>query len=162
MIHGPYKADGFVSLALDKGYRLGFQASSDHISTHVSYACILAEDFSRAGLIDAMRRRHSYAATDNIVLDFRLGNDIMGDEVRTAQPRFDVVVLGTAAIDKVEVLRNNDVVRTLEPAGDTARFTWQDPAPLKGDKGAYYYIRVLQKDGNIAWSSPIWVTAAAE
>ena len=62
-IHGPYKPDGFVSLALDKGYRLGFQASSDHISTHVSYACVLAEEFSRKGLIDAMQeaahlRRH--------------------------------------------------------------------------------------------------------
>ena len=36
-VHGPYKPDGFVSKALAKGYRLGFQASSDHISTHVSY-----------------------------------------------------------------------------------------------------------------------------
>jgi hypothetical protein len=70
-------------LALDKDYRLGFQASSDHISTHVSYACILAEEFSRKRLIKSMRRRHSYAATDNIVLDVRLGNHLMGDEVES-------------------------------------------------------------------------------
>ena len=72
-IHGPFKPDGFVSLALDKGYRLGFQASSDHISTHVSYACVVAEEFSRKGLIDAIKKRHTYAATDNIVLDVRMG-----------------------------------------------------------------------------------------
>jgi hypothetical protein len=159
MIHGPYKSDGFVSLALDKGYRLGFQASSDHISTHVSYACILAEEFSRKGLIDAMRRRHSYAATDNIVLDVRLGSHLMGDEVRTDRPRFDVVVLGTAPIDKVEILRNNAVVHTRLTTDETARFTWQDPLPLKGDKAAFYYVRVQQKDGNMGWSSPIWVTS---
>src|SRR5262249_51256440 len=95
-VHGPYKPDGFVSLALAKGYRLGFQASSDHVSTHVSYACVLAEEFSRTGLVDAMRKRHTYAATDNIVLDVRLGGlGIMGDQVRTDKPALDVVVLGT-------------------------------------------------------------------
>jgi len=31
---GGWRPLGFVSLALKKGYRLGFQASSDHISTH--------------------------------------------------------------------------------------------------------------------------------
>jgi hypothetical protein len=158
-IHGPYKGGGFVSRALDKGYRLGFQASSDHISTHVSYACILAEEFSRTGLIEAMRKRHSYAATDNIVLDFRLGSHLMGDEVRTRRLRFDVVVLGTARLDKVEILRNNSVVHTLEPGGDTARFSWQDTALIKGERASFYYVRVRQKDGNMAWASPIWVTA---
>ena len=34
---GGWRPLGFVSLALKKGYRLGFQASSDHISTHMSY-----------------------------------------------------------------------------------------------------------------------------
>ncbi len=57
-LHGPFKPDGFVSRALAKGYRLGFQASSDHISTHVSYACVVAEEFSRKGL----DRRHQEAA----------------------------------------------------------------------------------------------------
>src|SRR5260370_18345926 len=65
-IHGPYKPDGFISKALAKEYRVGFQSSSDHVSTHVSFACVLAEEISRKGLIDAMKRRHTYAATDNI------------------------------------------------------------------------------------------------
>ena len=37
----------------------------------------------------------------------------------------------------------------------TAQFTWMDN---KLDAGSnYYYVRVLQRDGQIAWSSPIWV-----
>jgi hypothetical protein len=159
-IHGPYKPLGFVNRALDKGYRLGFQASSDHISTHVSYACILAEEFSRKGLVEAMRKRHSYAATDNIVLDVRMGNlGIMGDEVRTSRPRLDVVVLGTGPIDRVDVLRDGKVVHTNRPAKSAARakFSWEDPSPPQGEKVTYYYVRVLQKDGQMAWGSPIWV-----
>jgi hypothetical protein len=163
IIHTAYKADGYVSLALQKGYRLGFQASSDHVSTHVSYACVLAEEFTRKGLLDAMRRRHSYAATDNIVLDVRMGSlGIMGDEVQTAQPRLDVVVLGTGPIDRVDILRGGEVVYSQPPGKDAseARMHWQDPTPVRGTKPSYYYVRVVQKDGQLAWSSPIWARVA--
>ncbi len=160
VIHTSYKADGYVSLALQKGYRLGFQASSDHVSTHVSYCCVLASEFSRNGLVDAMKKRHTYAATDNIVLDVRMGAlNMMGDEVRTMKPGLDVVALGTGAIDRVDVIRDGKVVHTAKPdkAADETRFHWDDPAPSKGEKASYYYVRVVQKDGQMAWSSPIWV-----
>jgi hypothetical protein len=158
-VHGPFKPDGFVSLALAKGYRLGFQSSSDHVSTHISYACILAEEFSRKGLIDALKKRHSYAATDNIVLDVRMGGRIMGDEVRTDKPTLDVVVLGTGPLDRVDVLRDGEVVHTHRPDKDSeeAKFHWDDAAPKKGDKASYFYVRVVQKNGQMAWASPIWV-----
>ncbi len=159
-IHGPFRPAGFVSNALEKGYRLGFQASSDHISTHVSYACVVAETFSRAGLIDAIKKRHSYAATDNIVLDVRMGAlGIMGDEVRTDKPELDVTVLGTGPLDRVEVSRDGEVVHTETPAKAEAeaKFHWEDPKPKKGEKASYYYVRLTQKDGQAAWASPIWV-----
>ena len=160
-IHGKFEPAGFVSRALAKGYKLGFQASSDHISTHVSYACILAEDFSRKGLVEAMKKRHSYAATDNIILDFRCGNALMGDETKAERPKFDVVVLGTGPLAQVEVLRNSEVIHTARPGEKTPaeiRFSWEDAAPPKVDRANYYYVRVTQQNGQMAWSSPIWVT----
>jgi hypothetical protein len=161
MIHGPFKADGYVSLALKKGYRLGFQSSSDHISTHVSYCCVLAEDFSRKGLIAGMKKRHSYAATDNIVLDVRSGDYLMGDEFKTAEPKLNVLVIGTAPLATVEILRNGDVVYTWKPKepATQAKFDWIDAKPVASAKQAsYYYVRVTQDDGQMAWSSPMWVT----
>jgi hypothetical protein len=162
-IHGPYRADGFVSLAPGKGYRLGFQASSDHISTHVSYCCVLAEEFSREGLVSAMRKRHSYAATDTIVLDVRMGPALMGDEVRTARPKLDVVVLGTGPLEAVEVLRDGAVVHTAKAGTnpEQTRFGWEDPAPVRGGRVSYYYVRARQRDGQRAWSSPLWVRAGS-
>jgi hypothetical protein len=159
LVHGPYKPDGFVSLALAKGYRLGFQSSSDHVSTHISYTCILAEEFSRKGLVEGLKKRHSYAATDNIVLDVRMGANLMGDVLRTDKPSLDVIVLGTGPLDRVEVLRNGEVVHAHRPEKESeeAKFHWDDAAPKKGDKPSYYYVRVLQKDGQMAWASPIWV-----
>ncbi len=159
IVHTSFKPDGYVVRALDKGYRLGFQASSDHVSTHVSYACIVAEEFSREGLVKAMRQRHSYGATDNIVLDVRMGNAIMGDEVRTRQPSLDVVALGTGPIDRVDVIRNGEPIHSARPEKDPAevRFHWEDKKPVQGEKPSYYYVRVVQKDGAVAWGSPFWV-----
>ena len=34
---GGWQSKGWVSMALQKGYQLGFEASSDHVSTHMSY-----------------------------------------------------------------------------------------------------------------------------
>jgi hypothetical protein len=38
--------------------------------------------------------------------------------------------------------------------------TWTDPDPVE-DGSAFYYVRVFQVDGEMAWSSPIWVDPAA-
>src|SRR5205085_215324 len=88
---------GFVVHALkDKGYRLGFQSSSDHISTHISYCIPLAERHDRASILAAFRQRHCYGATDNIVLDVRSGNHVMRDEFKTGEaPTLRIAVLGT-------------------------------------------------------------------
>ena len=80
---GGYQPAGFIWNALEKGYRLGFQSSSDHVSTHMSYAIVLADDVSRQGIIDAFKKRHCYAATDNIILDVRCGEHLMGDIFET-------------------------------------------------------------------------------
>ena len=46
---------------------------------------------------------------------------IMGDEVRTDKPELDVVVLGTGPLDRVEVLRDGEVVHTRTAGKDAAR-----------------------------------------
>ncbi len=56
----------------------------------MSYGIVLTDDLSRQGIIDAFKRRHCYAATDNIILEFRCGKHIMGDIFNTTgSPKFD-------------------------------------------------------------------------
>jgi hypothetical protein len=151
---------GFVNNALQKGHRLGFQASSDHWSTHISYFMVLVEQDSgrseRDAILDAIKKRHTYGATDNIIVDLRCGPFIMGDEFKTnAAPTLKLNVAGTHDLAKVDILRDSKVVATLRPQGQGFATTWTDPNPLPGIH--YYYIRVLQQDNEIAWASPLWV-----
>jgi hypothetical protein len=155
---GGFRPKGFINLALDKGYRLGFQASSDHISTHISYGMVLTDDVSRQGIIDAFKKRHSYAATDNIQFDVRCDGHLMGDVFELKQrPTLDIRVTGTGPVAKVHVLRNNQYVYTGTPNTPevTLRYTDND-APA--GKVSFYYVRIEQSDGNLAWSSPFWIT----
>ena len=90
--HGPgdavggWRPLGMVWNALAMQYKIGFQSSSDHVSTHISFAIAIAEKPTREAIFDAFKKRHCYAATDNILLDVRCGDHLMGDEFTADGP----------------------------------------------------------------------------
>ena len=154
---------GMVWNALAMGYRLGFQSSSDHWSTHISYAVVLAEDHTRPAIIDAFRKRHCYAATDNILMDVRMGEHVMGDDFvlrEPVKPTVAVRVHGTTPLARVDVIKDFVVVYSVEPKQAECQFQWVDWAAKPGE--SWYYVRVLQSDQQVGWSSPIWVTIPAK
>lgn len=157
---GGYQPLGWVWQGWQKGYKLGVQCSSDHTSTHCSYACILTEDYSREGLLAAMRKRHAYGATANIIMDFRLqegGREyIMGDSLSTSShPLLLVKVFGTAPIRAVRIFRDAQQVFSQPGTGESAVLNYRDATLTSGEH--YYYVRMEQEDGNVAWASPIWI-----
>ena len=152
---------GYVWNALAKGYRIGFQSSSDHFSTHISCAVVLAEDTSRQSIIDAFRSRHCYGANDNIVLIVRSGQHLMGDVFETTtSPVLDISVHAPRPIVKLHVVRSNQYVFTTEPMKQQFDVRFTD---AKAERGTsyYYYVRVEQEGGSLAWASPMWITYAA-
>ncbi len=126
------------------------------VSTHISYCIVLAESHDREGILDGLKKRHCYGATDNIVLDVRSGEHLMGDELKTNQPpTLEIKVIGTGPLAKVDVLKDSTVVRTFEPGKSEFQGKWTDPKPSAGMH--YYYVRVQQADGELAWGSPLWI-----
>src|SRR5260370_13459394 len=92
-----FEAAGYVSNALGKGYQLGFEASSDHVSTHISFTNIWVTTPTRAGIMEALKKRRVYGSTDDILADFRSGTHFMGESFTTSsQPVFTVRLWGTA------------------------------------------------------------------
>jgi hypothetical protein len=137
---------------------LGTIASSDHYSTHYSYALVYTSSFTREGILDAIRRRHTYGATDNIILDVQMGDHFMGDRFRLAKALpIRVHVRGTAAVDKIHIIRNGGVIYTHRPGAQEADFQFTDTDFGGAGSSHYYYVRVEQTDGQVAWGSPMWV-----
>ncbi len=155
---GGWRPLGFVSLALQKGYRLGFQASSDHTSTHMSYCNLWVTSPTREGVMEAFHKRRVYGSTDNILADVRCGGHFMGEEFSVSQPpAISVKLVGMASFAKVHVIKDGQYAYSIQPGKKNVDFTWQDTAAVKG-KTSYYYVRGEQADGELVWVSPMWIT----
>jgi len=143
---------------LAKGFHMGFVASSDHMSTHASFACVWTPENLAVPIFRSLQARRTYAATAKIRLVFRTGGHWMGEVVSaSSMPTFHVSVDGTAPIDHVDIIRNGEKVETfVNPGpGPQMKFDFRGQGPFEPRQ--YYYVHVVQKDGEQAWSSPIWV-----
>ena len=159
---GGWRPKGFIDLALAKGYKLSFEASSDHISTHISYANIYTSGVNREAILDGFKKRHLYAATDNIIADISSGTHMMGDQfTTTSHPLLQVKIEGTAPFAKVYIVKDGKYVYTSEPKTAKVDFSWRDMAAQAG-KMSYYYVRGEQENGEIVWASPMWITYAGK
>jgi hypothetical protein len=146
----------FIWNALERKIKLGFIASSDHRSTHMSFAAVYTKSNDRESIFEGLRARRTYAATDKILLDFSIEGHVMGEEfVSAGTPELAVSVEGTGPVDQIDIIKNSKIVYTSNPKTRTARFTFRDDA-YKGED-SYYYVRIIQADKNMAWASPIWV-----
>lgn len=150
---------GVYQNALANGHRLGVFASSDHISTNVSFGGVYAESFDREGIMDAIDARRTIAATDKIFLQYTCNDNPLGSIFETAAaPELKIHVEGTAPIARVTIVRNEKDYKTFTPSTEDKTFeqAFADPSPIAGENR--YYVRVIQTDGNMAWASPVWVT----
>jgi hypothetical protein len=154
---GGWRPKGYVNLALEKGYRLGFESSSDHISTQISYCNLLVKDVTRASVLEAFQQRHVYAATDNILADVESGTHVMGDEFTTSDtPSLKIELKGTSKFAKVVIIKDGSYVYSTAPNTESVDFSWRDNQPSA--KTSYYYVRGEQDNGEIVWASPMWIT----
>jgi hypothetical protein len=70
--------------------------------------------------------------------------------------RLSIKVIGSTPIRQIDIVRSNQFIDSRQPMTPEASFSYIDNQPLSGE--SYYYVRVIQVDEQMAWSSPIWVT----
>ena len=63
---------------------------------------------------------------------------------------------GSAPIKQIDVVKNNQYIHQVKPGKAEVQFEYVDTAIKPGS--TYYYVRIEQTDGQLAWSSPIWLT----
>lgn len=173
--HKAIKPGSGLFAALARGYRLGFIGSSDShtgmpgrsypadrfwcVDSKGGYACVMATELTRESVFDALRQRRCYATTGvRMILEFSVNDVGMGQTLPLATPRavrrIAVHAIGTE-LASLRVLKNNREFAQRALTGDEACADFYDTEPAK--TGDFYFIRVVQKDQNTGWSSPVWV-----
>jgi hypothetical protein len=166
----------YVREALAQGYRLGITAGGDSHWARGGSAfgtgliedyprglqAVCADNLTRGSLFDAMWQRRTYATTGaRIIVGFEVNGAPMGSEIaHGGKPvAISFTVNGTGPVTNVEVWKysadgwqpfNFPGGGKLDLAGSFCDYA------ASGD--SLYFLRVVQQDGNIAWSSPIWVS----
>lgn len=122
--HGTF--EWFGRMYLQHGHQVGVIAASDNHLSQPGYssppgagqsqraglAAVYADDKTTDGIFDALRGLRTYATTgDRIILDFNVNGAPMGTRapMDTAR-RITGQVIGTAALDSVTVLKNDQVL----------------------------------------------------
>ena len=179
--------EGSIQKALNQGCRFGFIGGgyddrgpygnlfdSDQAQYTPGLTAILAKDHNRASLFQALQNRSCYATTgERMIVGIHVAGFGMGSELETkSRPGLEFnrhitgYCIGTAPIQEAILVRNGKDFQKLEVKEDIVEFEIDDSDSLreialttKEDRlpFIYYYLRVVQKDGHIAWSSPIWV-----
>lgn len=164
---------GFIAGGLDdRGIYSGF-FESDQVQYSPGLTGVICEKHTKEAILDAVYRRSCYATTGaRIILGFYLAGHAMGSELSTAAKPGLLVnrhlsgyIAGTDTIAQVEIIRNGQVIQTFKPTSYHFDYYYDDMEDLAkivlDGRGrspfVYYYLRVTQEDGNIAWSSPIWL-----
>ena len=157
-------------------YRFGLIASSDghdgrpgnnqspqlkhhHLYHHLGSgrAAVLADALTRESVFDALHDRRCYATTgEPIVMEFSCGGNVMGSELPAGTaPSFVCRVTGTCSIASMLIVKNGRAAVSFPVGTRDEVHCWTDPDPADGPN--YYYLKAVQRDGEMAWSSPIWI-----
>ena len=153
-------------MALDKGWHLAPTNNQDNHKGKWGNAndardVIITDDFSETGIYEAIRALRMYATEDkNLELTYTVNGLMMGSSITEIPDKLNVEVTvndpdASDSIAKVEVVANSGKVA----------YTWDNAAQLRSGKlsatldpsYSYYFIRVTQKDGDLAVTSPVWV-----
>jgi hypothetical protein len=158
------------------GHRVGVVAGSDNrvgtpgldgfsptVLQHGGLTVVLAKDLTRKGVFDALHQRRCYATTGaRIWLDLTVDGHPMGSElVRRPGAKLVIAgaVAGTGPLESAEiVIFDGGQYSTLAAAeldGTTTSVTLSATKQLV--VSTFVYLRIRQRDGEMAWSSPIWI-----
>ena len=153
-------------MALDKGWHLAPTNNQDNHKGKWGNAndardVILTDSFTEDGIYEAIRALRMYATEDkNLELTYTVNGLMMGSSITEVPDKLNIEVTvndpdASDSIAKVEVVANSGKVA----------YTWDNAAQLSSGKlsvtldpsYSYYFIRVTQKDGDLAVTSPVWV-----
>jgi len=133
---------------------------------------VLCKELTREAIWEALLARRCYATTCvRMLLAFDVNGLNMGEEVhltdadreRFATRKITIKTAGTYPIARIVIVRNGKEVHTISADEMECTVEWEDTQALAdvhnpGIRGCYYYAKAYQHDGNLGWTSPVWLT----
>ncbi len=169
---------GFVAGGLDNKVPLRKKNKEEKEEKWNQYSpgltAILSKEQTREAFVQALLARACYATTgEKIIIDFSIAGVGIGGELTTqSKPglmfnrHIAGYVVGCAPLKEVALIRNGVKIHLFSIEDNSSDFVYDDeeelskillPSPDQRPPFVFYYLRVLQENGHMGWSSPIWI-----
>lgn len=161
---------GGVKRALDNGLHLGFVAGWDY---HGSYPAnpsaytglVNAPNWTREGVFETIKNRHTWAAEDKIIMDVRISNGsntfIMGDVFNTSYNgiylNFSINATAGKNISNLSLFYDGIIIN-LTQFSNQQNVSGFFNLTFSNNNEHYIFIEAVENDGNRSWSSPVYIT----
>ncbi|OGJ22117.1 hypothetical protein A3K73_07570 [Candidatus Pacearchaeota archaeon RBG_13_36_9] len=162
--------NGSIKNALDNGLHLGFVAGWDY---HGSYpgppsaytGLVDALNWTREDVFEIIRRRHTWAAEDRILMDIKISNGsdtfVMGDIFNTSYngSHLDFSINATAgkSISNLSLFYDGIIIN-LTQFSNQQNVSGFFNLTFSDSNEHYIFIEAIESDGNRSWSSPVYIT----
>lgn len=139
----------------DELHNLQTQPEQYHLLHRQGIMGVWMPRLTRGALWEALWNRRCYATTNNrTILRFSVDDAFMGQSILNNGPRtIRIEAKAEVPISRVDIVKNGRDWQTVKPDSPAVEVEETDAE----EDSDYYYIRVIRADGEMAWSSPVWV-----
>ncbi len=169
---GPIRGSGYFpsyeyyTRALDKGWHLAPSNNQDNhkgnwITSNEARTVILSDELTRESIYDGIRDMRVYATENrNLEIMYKINGQLMGSKLSSPDKLNVSININEPDADdpeqkitKVELISNGGIVSASKEFDDY-NVDWNFELEPMYD---YYYVKVVQANGDISVTSPIWV-----
>ena len=159
-------------MALDKGWHLAPTNNQDNHKGRWGNAndardVVLTNDFSVEGIYDAIRNLHVYATEDkNLSIGYTVNDEPMGTIFNDNNPVGEKMNVRITLFDPDD----KDSITKVELVSDggVTSYSWTNAEEIASGvltaeidpEYSYYFVRVTQRDGDLAVTAPVWTRSA--
>ncbi len=167
--HGIF--EWFMEEAIRRRMRVGFIAASDDHTSRVGLSypmgtngdigatfdvksgltAVYANELTREGIWDAIKRRHCYAATSSrMILEFTCNGHDMGDEFDTSEyPKLSAKVYTSQPLNRIELYRDLEKIKTVKFG--------EEEKSRKKIKISWSGVRTKYRGKSVRWDGSIYL-----
>jgi hypothetical protein len=122
---------------------------------------VWARESTREAIFEALYNRHCYGVSNmsRMIVEFRINGALMGSEITLPADHareLTITVHGSQPIREVQIVKNGKPWHFLRGGEQVFSCALSDEEAVTPCDS--YYVRVVQIDGETAWTSPVWVS----
>ena len=160
--------DKFIE-ALNKGWHVSPVANQDNhhkqwgdeeSGGRIPLTGIIMDSLTYSSFVDAVRKRRTYAFQespegDRIYMEFYVDGILMGgiENRKGGIVELRVSLKAVNDFDSVYLFKNGEIIETFFVGSSQLEKTFVDTL----GNSSYYFIKAVQKDGDLVYSAPVWI-----